>query len=48
VYTVNQTNPKDSNFRTAQQGFPAGVVDSANFDPLNSNSTYIPRNIPDT
>ena len=48
VYTVNQTNPKDPNFRTAQQGFPAGVVDPANFNPLNANSTYIPKNIPDT
>ncbi|MBV9507496.1 MAG: TonB-dependent receptor [Acidobacteriia bacterium] len=48
VYTVNQTNPLATNFRTVQQGFPAGVVEPSAFDPLNSNSTYIPKNTPDT
>jgi hypothetical protein len=48
VYTVNQTNPRDSGFRTVQQGFPSGIVEPSAFDPLNSNSTYIPKDIPDT
>ena len=48
VFTVNQGNVRDPGFLTTQQGYPAGVVDPANFNPLNANSTYIPKDIPDT
>jgi len=48
VYTLNQTNPLAPGFLTTQQGFPAGIAQPSNFNPINSNSTYIPPNIPDT
>src|SRR5262249_2603452 len=30
-------------FRTTQQGYPAGLTSSSNFDPVRANITYIPR-----
>jgi len=35
-----QVNP---DFRTTQQGYPAGLTNPANFDPVKSNIAYIPR-----
>jgi len=31
------------NFRTTQQGYPAGLTDPSQFDPLKANITYVPR-----
>ncbi len=45
IATVNQSNPLDPSFRTTQQGYPAGLTDPRNFNPLLSNITYIPRNL---
>ncbi|MEO7145566.1 MAG: TonB-dependent receptor, partial [Bryobacteraceae bacterium] len=45
IATVNQSNPLDPGFRATQQGYPAGVDDPANFNPISSNITYIPRNL---
>jgi hypothetical protein len=45
IATVNQTNPLDPSFRTTQQGYPAGLADPSKFNPINSNITYIPRNL---
>jgi hypothetical protein len=39
---VDQANPADPAFRTTERGYPAGLTDSANFDPLRANITYIP------
>lgn len=41
---VNQVNPRDPNFRTLDQGFPAGLASPASFNPLVANITYVPRN----
>jgi hypothetical protein len=40
---VNQTNPTDPNFRTTQQGYPAGLNDPSRFVPTAANITYMPR-----
>jgi len=47
IATIDQTpvtngvvNP---NFRTTQQGYPAGLTSPSNFDPVRSNIAYIPR-----
>jgi len=40
---VNQTNPNDPNFRTTQQGYPAGLTDPSRFNPLTANITYMPE-----
>ena len=45
IATVNQTNPLDPSFRTTQQGYPLGLTDPKNFNPLLSNITYIPQNL---
>ncbi|HUS07758.1 MAG TPA: carboxypeptidase regulatory-like domain-containing protein, partial [Bryobacteraceae bacterium] len=37
-----QVNP---NFRTTQQGYPAGLTDPSNFNPILSNIAYIPRDL---
>ncbi len=37
-----QVNPA---FRTTQQGYPAGLTNPANFDPVKSNITYVPRDL---
>ncbi|MEQ1872036.1 MAG: TonB-dependent receptor, partial [Vicinamibacterales bacterium] len=40
---VVQSNPTDATFRTTQQGYPAGLTDPSQFNPLAANITYIPR-----
>lgn len=45
IATVNQNNPVDAAFRTTQQGYPVGLTDPKNFNPLLSNITYIPRDL---
>ena len=40
---VVQTNPPSPDFRTTQQGYPAGLTDPSRFDPLAANITYMPR-----
>lgn len=45
IATVNQSNPTDPSFRTTQQGYPIGLTDPKNFNPLLSNITYIPKDI---
>jgi len=40
---VNQTNPAASSFLPAQVGYPAGLADPAQFNPLTANITYMPR-----
>jgi Carboxypeptidase regulatory-like domain/TonB-dependent Receptor Plug Domain len=47
IATVNQSNPLDPTFRTTQQGYPAGISSPANFNPVLSNITYIPKTLPD-
>jgi hypothetical protein len=39
---VNQT-PGQADFRTTQQGYPAGLTDPSRFNPLASNITYMPE-----
>ena len=41
---VNQTNPRAATFRTTDQGYPIGITDPSNFNPLTANVTYINRN----
>ncbi|HEY7056627.1 MAG TPA: hypothetical protein VH458_08895, partial [Vicinamibacterales bacterium] len=41
---VNQTNPASATFIPAEQGYPAGLADPSQFNPLTANITYIPRN----
>lgn len=43
IATINQNNPLDPTFRTTQQGYPAGLTSPANFNPLLSNISYIPK-----
>lgn len=43
IATINQSNPTDPAFRTTQQGYPTGLTNPANFNPLLSNITYIPK-----
>jgi len=45
IATVNQSNPADPSFRTTQQGYPLGLTDPKNFNPLLSNITYIPKDL---
>jgi hypothetical protein len=40
---VNQTNPSASSFLPAEQGYPAGLADPSQFNPLTANITYMPR-----
>lgn len=40
---VNQTNPR-SGFLTTDQGYPAGITDPSNFNPLTANITFVPKN----
>ena len=37
------TQSPGANFRTTQQGYPAGLTDPKNFNPLAANVTYMPR-----
>lgn len=45
IATINQSNPRDPNFRTTQQGYPVGLTDPKNFNPLLSNITYVPKDL---
>jgi hypothetical protein len=40
---VNQTVPTASNFVPAERGYPAGLADPSQFNPLTANITYMPR-----
>jgi hypothetical protein len=44
---INQTNPADPSFVTTQAGYPAGLADPKQFNPLTANITYIPSDIQD-
>jgi hypothetical protein len=44
---VNQTNPLDPAFVPTQSGYPAGLADPRQFNPLTANITYMPRDIQD-
>src|SRR5689334_13273544 len=47
IATIDQTpltnGVVNSNFRTTQQGYPAGLTSPSNFDPVRSNIAYIQR-----
>ena len=45
IATVNQSNPLDPNFRTTQQGYPAGLTEPSNFNPIAANILYMPRHL---
>jgi hypothetical protein len=45
IATVSQSNPLDPNFLTAQQGYPSGLTDPSNFNPLSSNVLYLPKDL---
>ena len=40
---VNQTVPTSPAFLVAEQGYPAGLADPSQFNPLTANVTYMPR-----
>ncbi|HWK09886.1 MAG TPA: TonB-dependent receptor [Vicinamibacterales bacterium] len=40
---INQTRPTSASFVPAEQGYPAGLADPSQFNPLTANITYIPR-----
>ena len=40
---VNQTVPSAPTFVPAERGYPAGLADPSQFDPLTANITYMPR-----
>ena len=40
---VVQTDPLDPTFRPTEQGYPAGLTDPSQFNPLAANMTYMPR-----
>ena len=40
---VNQTNPTAPSFVPTEQGYPAGLTDPSQFNPLTANITYMPR-----
>jgi hypothetical protein len=40
---INQTNPGQASFVPAEQGYPAGLADPSQFNPLTANITYMPR-----
>lgn len=44
---VNQS-PSQPGFLTTQQGYPAGLADPANFNPITANITYLPSNTKST
>ena len=44
---VNQT-PSQPGFLTTQQGYPSGLADPANFNPLTANISYLPSNTKST
>ena len=44
---VNQTNPLDPTFVPTEKGYPAGLADPKQFNPLTANITYLPPDIQD-
>ena len=40
---VNQANPTAAGFVPAEQGYPAGLADPSQFNPLTANITYMPK-----
>jgi carboxypeptidase family protein/TonB-dependent receptor-like protein len=40
---INQTNPASPSFVPAEQGYPAGLADPSQFNPLTANITYMPN-----
>jgi hypothetical protein len=40
---INQTNPGQPSFVPAEQGYPVGLADPSQFNPLTANITYMPR-----
>jgi hypothetical protein len=40
---INQADPTAANFLPAEQGYPAGLADPSQFNPLLANITYMPR-----
>ena len=40
---VNQTQPTAASFVPAERGYPAGLADPSQFNPLTANITYMPR-----
>jgi len=40
---VNQTDPTAPSFVSAEKGYPAGLADPTQFNPLTANITYMPR-----
>ena len=44
---INQTTPTDPAFVPTQAGYPAGLADPKQFNPLTANITYMPKNIQD-
>jgi hypothetical protein len=40
---INQTNPGTASFVPAEQGYPAGLADPSQFNPLTANITYMPK-----
>src|SRR5688572_32434216 len=40
---VVQTNPADPAFVRTEQGYPAGLTDPSQFNPLTANITYMPE-----
>jgi hypothetical protein len=40
---INQTNPLLPSFLPSEQGYPAGLADPSQFNPLTANITYMPR-----
>jgi hypothetical protein len=40
---VNQTDPTAASFVAAERGYPVGLADPAQFNPLTANITYMPR-----
>ena len=39
---INQANPSSPSFLPAEQGYPAGLADPSQFNPLTANITYMP------
>jgi hypothetical protein len=40
---INQANPAAASFLPGEQGYPAGLADPSQFNPLTANITYMPR-----
>ncbi len=43
---VNQTEPTAPTFLPGERGYPAGLADPSQFNPLTANITYMPRGLP--